>query len=362
MGGVLTLTQNHKHLHTGIAGSLLIHGALLLLFATGFSLNASRSAWLSQEAAKEEKEVTLLFPDQFVTPPPAVEKTKPKPKAPPPKAYVRTTQNEAAPKAPAKATFQSDRNTVAASAKAPAPDGMAPMPTMAGIDKATLELKNRDYRDGKVKDEQVVPASLPQMRAPQQPTVPPTTVQVAKARQLPKMMEEMEQDSAPLEIKKANPATATAPPTAEDSKPSARESLTAKLVMRADADVFTPFTRTGAVKGTLTNRGDNAVDAEQTPMGVFMRHVTGAVESKWHHYRRQKDAVAAGTLKVRFYVNKAGKAEDMSIISDLSDADPRMAEFTLQAIRDADLPSIPSDLMPMLDGERVKIEYDVVIY
>jgi hypothetical protein len=49
-------------------------------------------------------------------------------------------------------------------------------------------------------------------------------------------------------------------------------------------------------------------------------------------------------------------------LSDAKEADPRMTDFTLRAIRDAEIPPIPLDLLPMLDNERFEVEYDVIIY
>jgi hypothetical protein len=87
------------------------------------------------------------------------------------------------------------------------------------------------------------------------------------------------------------------------------------------------------------------------------------VEKKWHIYRRKyADAVTFGNVKLRFYVTKVGDAEDFDILSDAKEADPRMTDFTLRAIRDAEIPPIPLDLLPMLDNERFEVEYDVIIY
>lgn len=372
----MTLTQD-KHLHTGIVGSLLIHGVLLLLLILGFGANAGKWLPRAQPAPKVEKEVVMIFPMQVV-PPPVV---KPKPE---PKAYIRTTQNEAAAKAPSKSGFISDRNTVAASRMAAAPDATLAMPTTKGLAKPMNELANRDFRDGEVKDDALPKAlPVPKMLTPQPPTpVPPAPsppAQVAKAEPaaapLAKMIEEMDReavrmkvDRLPLEVRKpgeppkaapAKPVT-PAPPQVVKAIP-IPDSRTAGP--NADKDAMSPFTRTSAIKGTITNVGDDAVDAERTAMGVYTRGVTGAVEKKWHVYRRlNKDAVSYGSLKIQFFVTKEGKAEDLKIISDPRDADPRMADFTLRAILDAEIPPIPADLLPMLADERVKIEYDVLIY
>jgi hypothetical protein len=39
-----------------------------------------------------------------------------------------------------------------------------------------------------------------------------------------------------------------------------------------------------------------------------------------------------------------------------------MLEFTLRAIMEAEIPPIPQDLLPLLDRQRLEVEYDVLIY
>jgi hypothetical protein len=124
---------------------------------------------------------------------------------------------------------------------------------------------------------------------------------------------------------------------------------------------FSPFTETARTKGTISNLGEAAVDAEATEMGKFMRTVTSAVEKKWHLLRRtHADAVSYGYLKVRFFVNREGRPEDVKFIEKANN--PQMEDFTLEAILKAEIPPIPRDLLPMLDGERFPVEYEIIIH
>jgi hypothetical protein len=130
-----------------------------------------------------------------------------------------------------------------------------------------------------------------------------------------------------------------------------------------DADAFSPFTRTSKVRGTISNRGEAAVNAAETPVGRYMRLVTSAVEKKWHLLRRQNaDAVTFGNLQLRFFVESDGSVRTLDVISDKKKADPRMLDFTLRAILEAEIPAIPPDLLPLLDRQRLEVEYDVLIY
>lgn len=373
---LVTLAEN-KTVQIGIAGSVAVHLFILLpLLAWIFAMNASMR-WSRHSRVEEEREMTLLFPEQAAELlKPAVPQPSPPPAKPAPKPFIRSSQNQAAPSPPQKTDFVSDRNTVAASEKAPAPDGTKPLPTMDGIERQTNELANRQFQDGKTPGETkppppMIPQPQPQMRPPE-PERPKPQPLIAKAEAAPpsrKMMEELEKDLAkaeperlPLELKKAAPRDD--PPEPQPAvKAIPAEPATAMPVAAKASDVFTPETHTSKVKGTISNRGEAAVNASETPMGRYMSIITSAVEKKWHLYRRRKlDAAAPGELSLRFFVNKAGRAEDLQITSDRSKADPRMTDFTLQAIMDAEIPPIPADLLPMLEKERVEIEYNVLIY
>jgi outer membrane biosynthesis protein TonB len=132
-----------------------------------------------------------------------------------------------------------------------------------------------------------------------------------------------------------------------------------------DPNSFTPFTRQSQVKGTIGRGTQATVNAEETPKGRYMRQVTGQVEKKWHIYRQlRREGVTFGGLKLVFYVNKMGKVEDLKVIND-KDSNKVLTEFTLQAIRDAEIPPMPADVIPLLplnDRERLKVEYNVLIY
>lgn len=103
------------------------------------------------------------------------------------------------------------------------------------------------------------------------------------------------------------------------------------------------------------------MDAEATPAGRFMRQVTSAVEKRWHElFSKQKpDAGNAGYLKVRFFVNKEGKPQDLVFVEKTGNA--VIEDLTLDAILKAEIPAMPKELVPLLEGERLLVEYDIVI-
>ena len=40
----------------------------------------------------------------------------------------------------------------------------------------------------------------------------------------------------------------------------------------------------------------------------------------------------------------------------------QMEDFTLEALLKAEIPPIPRELLPMLDGERFPVEYEIIIH
>jgi outer membrane biosynthesis protein TonB len=348
----LTLIRD-KNLQTGIAGSLAVHAVLLLLLTWGVGVNAVHQ-WQrqAQDSVKVEPEVTLLFPDLIIPPEP-----EPAPAPPPPpvapqqqllRPFVRSGQSEAVQQAPAGAVVLSDRNMVAASKRAPFPDATMRMPTLDGIAERTQDLVNREFRDGKGKKSAAAKvAGSPSADSPNPETAPKPLVKMKEAT-----------EAGHIEIRRASKE----PPTPAN----------AAAIMRipeeqtqgdGDKDAFSPMTRASAMKGTISNRGEDAVNAERTPLGGYISGVNETVEKRWNSYRLlEKSAVPPSNLKVRFFVTKNGKVEDLKILSALNGSDRRLADFTLRAIKDAEIPPIPADVLPMLEGERVKIEYDVLIY
>ena len=157
------------------------------------------------------------------------------------------------------------------------------------------------------------------------------------------------------------PAAAAEPPPAAPPVPVPDPVM--KTAGPQDAEAFSPFSRTSQRKGTISNLGEDAVNAEETPAGRYMRQVTGAVEKRWHVLRRRNaDAVTPGNMKLRFAVTATGQVEPPAILSDRKEADARMIDFTLQAILEAEIPPIPEDLLPLLEGGLFQVEYDVIIY
>jgi hypothetical protein len=127
------------------------------------------------------------------------------------------------------------------------------------------------------------------------------------------------------------------------------------------ADGFSAFQRQNATNGTLSNIGQNAVDAEETAAGKYEAAVRAAVAKKWHQYRSQNgDFVTYGFLKLRCRVDRHGNVHDLEVVENKANA--ILTDFSLRAILDADVPAMPEELAREYGPKGLELNYDIIIY
>jgi len=268
---------------------------------------------------------------------------------------------------------------------APAPPPLMPEPSPPSSPAVATQPASAPVPD---KPQLRSPDAVPQQQ-PQQESAEAESPKMEMAKKTDSSMEEMMQEldreiaanaaaqNPALEIRRALPPTAANPPATpapapQESMPPAPPAPPAPRAIpmpepiantpNPEEDAFQPHTRTSKQKGMISNRGDmDAVNAAATPTGRYMRQVTSQIEKKWHLLRKlNQDFVEPGKLRIQFYVNKDGKTEDITILSNQANA--VMTDFSLTAILKAELPPIPKDLLLILEKQRVEIEYDIVIY
>jgi hypothetical protein len=124
---------------------------------------------------------------------------------------------------------------------------------------------------------------------------------------------------------------------------------------------FSPEERQNVINGTFTRAGTDAVDAIGTPMGKYKKAVRDAISAKWHQYRQKNaDFVTWGILKLEFSVDARGKVHDLQITK--NEANAMLAEFSLRAIREAELPPMPAEVAESVGSKGLVIQYDIIIY
>lgn len=103
---------------------------------------------------------------------------------------------------------------------------------------------------------------------------------------------------------------------------------------------------------------------DDSPKGRYIRLVIQVVERKWHSYLRLRHDMKEGVLELVFYVNRKGAVESLKVVNDKKSTQA-LTELTLRAVKDAEIPPMPADVIPLLPKEdkgRLKIEFNVLLY
>jgi outer membrane biosynthesis protein TonB len=257
-------------------------------------------------AIEEDKPVELTFVD-LATPAPAKNPM-----------FIRNDESKQT-EQPKEKTFESNANSVAASAIPPT--GTLPLPSQQGVDRPNLDL---DSQRQSIPNEGAQPQpSVAQQSATPQPSAQPTPI-----------------------TKSEEFAMLTSTPTPRPS---------AASTPQAPKSSYQPFKDKTRLAGAITNRGSSAVNAVGTPLGRYQKILFDSVGSRWYAYVEEKaDLVKLGTTRVSFAVDRSGRVKNLKVIN--NDSNEAFANVCLQSILDAQLPPIPEDVAKTLPPEGLESE------
>jgi hypothetical protein len=297
--------------------------------------------------------------------------------------FARTSQDQSAPR-PDTPAFMGERNTRATSDRPPDPTA-PPMPSQAGItpkDAMDIETTESRYQDGSLTSTQAAvsptdpsttppapdpptPAdSSPAMDAtavpPPDPTVPATVSNPPPARELlldgphpvdvPVPREVAKEDAIKpkpedRQTERPRPLQATGP----------AESLEAPKPTPSREPGFRGYQRKTSVTGSISRTGRSALDVEDSPLGRYQATLSRAVELEWQrNCVRHRDFITPGFLTVRFFVEPGGKVRSVQFVGDMETGEVQKG-FTLNAIRDAEIPPMPAILRKQYDKEPLEL-------
>lgn len=139
----------------------------------------------------------------------------------------------------------------------------------------------------------------------------------------------------------------------------------AEIQRKLDESMFDPaylaFRRQNNQNGDITDFGEGSVDAEATEIGKYKKAVNQAIGRKWHQYRVERGAdVTWGILRIKFFVTPKGNVRNLRIVE--KDATELVTEFSLRAIVDAKIPSMPPEVASQMGGQGLEMNYNIVIY
>lgn len=306
------------------------------------------------------------------------------PAAPVEKRFARTSTDQATPPEETP-RFMGERNTRATSDRAAVTDA-PPLPSQNGIearDETDIETTESNYQDGKISSDPAQAASTaptppvpPAPEATPTETAPPSEVGMQdpetpgrdETRSVPPMREKLLDGPNPVDVqvprevqakqedeikptpekrpaaKAALPVPKEAPKVAETPKP------------KAPTDpAFSGFQRKTAVVGSISRTGRSSLDVEDSPLGRYQAAISRAVEQEWQrNCVRHRDFITPGFITVRFFVETSGKVRSVQFVGDMETGEVQKG-FTLNSIRDAEIPAMPTALRKEYSKEPLEL-------
>lgn len=300
------------------------------------------------------------------------------PPPPPNPDFARTSPDQAEEKADSP-DFIGERNTRATSDAPPMAD--APdLPSQKGrepLREDEIETTESDYQDGELAsnrnetpDAPAMPESAvspPEPVAAADPAIsPPADVGKPPLPQTPK--ERLVEGPVPVDRRvKESPESEDppkpAPPErmeegkeksgehgvpAEPSKPAANPS---------ESPGFRGNQKKTRLEGSISRVGRSALDVEDSLLGRYHASVSRAVEKEWQrNCVRNRDYITPGQLTMRVMLEASGKVRSVGFMEELGVGNIPKG-FTLNSIRDAEIPAMPAELKKQLDGEPLELIY-----
>jgi hypothetical protein len=356
--------------------SLLVN--LLLVALVGFAVLKSATFQkenLSAAPAPPPERVATIYAVPAESP--AAPESVPEPE----KRFARTSDDQIAP-APEKTAYIGERNTRATSDRPP--DATAPpLPSQAGIeprDEQDIETTESDYRDGSLAENPAAPPFPEMLSTPPEPEAPSPieeTTTAGSATDMPGPDSESAPPPPPREtlLDGPNPVDVQVPRETSDDespKPTSQAPKTASLPPKPETPetpkptetappkpsrdpAFSGFQRKTAVTGSISRSGRSALDVEDSALGRYQAAISRAVEQEWQrNCVRHRDFITPGFLTVRFFVEPGGKVRSVQFVGEMETGEIQKG-FTLNSIRDAEIPAMPKTLRSEYDEEPLEL-------
>jgi outer membrane biosynthesis protein TonB len=335
--------------------------------------------WPKGRLPAKSSPLTLTITKSTPAPETSLVPSEGKPTPPP---YIRTPDDRASDKPPDDPAFQSDKDTLAASELPAAGD--KPLPTQNGKDIPSFDFDTQPFRLGKVatdaasaapasptdskmpskdktahpKSSNPVPDSQSKPSSQPQPTATPAG-DLASLKAPPSPTPQATPDEFPS-LSDTPPPPASQPMSRQSPLSPATPSTVTSNGPRKPLG-YQPQTIPGTMKGGISNRGRSSPAALGTPMGRYNKAVSDAVGMRWYYYvAQQADLISVGTVRIHFAVSESGHVRDVKVIS--GNANGVLADISLNAINEAEIPPIPPDVAAMLDGHQLDVDYDFSEY
>ncbi len=378
-----------------VVGALLLWAVITFLFLMALASEVFQLKKSPEEPQKASLPETVSVSPEMLQVIPSTEMAPAAPvppKAMPPEA-VRTSEDQRG-RRPDKPAFIGERDTEATSDRAPDPDAPR-MPSQKGRaprNDGEIETTESIYQDGLLPEQMdplrnaamtppSAPPSLPvppvreaaATPAPAAPPAPATPPSSEKAMVGDKAAPEV---PAPAELAQGpNPVDVPVPKPMPEQKPpptpsaTSAENGTAKAAPPEQSPPSPPKPRykdpafrgnqsKTAIRGSISRSGRSALDVADTPLGRYQATISRAVEQEWQrNCVRHRDLITPGFLTVRFFVTAGGKVKSVQFVGDMQTGEVQKG-FTLNSIRDAEIPPMPAALKAEFQDESLELIFN----
>lgn len=362
---------------TAFVASALLNAGMVL--AIGFWAIANLVITKPRLESEPFESVAWIVPQSTAEVPVVNAEGEPAVRPPPPNpAFARTSPDQAEETSDSP-DFIGERNTRATSDAPPVAD--APdLPSQKGREplwEDEIETTESDYQDGELatkrSDTPDAPAIPEAVVAPDGP-MKPADPAVSPAADLGKPpvpespRERLVEGAVPVDRRvKESPETEDPPKPApperseEGKEESGKEGVPAEpskpAVKSSESPGFRGNQKKTRLEGSISRVGRSALDVEDSLLGRYHASVSRAVEKEWQrNCVRNRDYITPGQLTMRVMLEASGKVRSVGFMEELGVGNIPKG-FTLNSIRDAEIPAMPAELKKQLDGEPLELIY-----
>jgi hypothetical protein len=301
--------------------------------------------------------------------------------------FSRTAEDQALAK-PERPDFIGERDTQVTSSRVPFRDA-PPLPSQSGVQPRNpdhIETVQNDYQDGTlggpastpptpIVPEQAVPPPPPPppplAAPPLEPnltTEPPKPEGLTEAKPTAPAQPVALEGSFPVDVptpkNSAEPGEIkpSAPTATRDVEKTAASEKTLPKPPKTRSDVTAPGFRGNqkktAIIGSISRTGRSALNVADSPLGRYQAIISRAVELEWQrNCIRHRDLITPGFLTVRFFVENSGRVKLVQFVGDMETGVAQKG-FTLNAIRDAEIPEMPASIKKEYASEPLEIIFN----
>ncbi len=352
---------------------------VVVILALGFWLVANLVMRPSQQDPVPFESVAFIVPQLAAAPADLVLSPDQVPPAPPASpSFARTSPDQAEEK-PDSPDFIGERNTRATSDSAPLADS-PDLPSQKGREprwEDEIETTESEYQDGDLAHNRSATPDSPVVQEPVDPPLEPADAVQPPAADagvppIPEPpMERIAEGPVPVDrrVKESpepeEPPKPSPPERSEEGKEKQEEPgkpveptpPASPASQSPQSPGFRGNQKKTRLEGSISRVGRSALDVEDSVLGRYHATVSRAVEKEWQrNCVRNRDYITPGQLTMRVMLEASGKVRSVGFMEELGVGNIPKG-FTLNSIRDAEIPAMPGELKKQLDGEPLELIY-----